>query len=134
MVEVPLVTITCWCGTPFALPQEMHDYARRNSTQKIYCPHGHSIAYTDGEDVRQRRRAERAEQQLARVEQERAEAERQRDLAIKREGRLKKRAAAGACPCCHRSFANMAQHMKREHPQFVEAQGAKVVPIKKGVA
>jgi len=29
--------------------------------------------------------------------------------------RLRKRAAAGTCPCCKRSFSNMAEHIKRRH-------------------
>lgn len=44
--------------------------------------------------------------------------------------RIKKRAAAGTCPCCKRTFSNMAEHMKKEHAAFVVETGAKVVPIK----
>jgi hypothetical protein len=46
--------------------------------------------------------------------------------------RIKKRAAAGTCPCCQRSFSNMATHMKRQHPDYVKESGANVVPIKAG--
>jgi hypothetical protein len=30
----------------------------------------------------------------------------------------RKRAANGVCACCHRSFANVARHMKTQHPDF----------------
>jgi hypothetical protein len=33
--------------------------------------------------------------------------------------------------CCQRTFSNMATHMKRQHPDYVEQQGAKIVPLKK---
>lgn len=32
--------------------------------------------------------------------------------------RLKKRIAAGVCPCCNRSFANLREHMAGQHPDF----------------
>lgn len=33
--------------------------------------------------------------------------------------KLKKRAAAGTCPCCQRSFSNMTTHIRKQHPEFV---------------
>jgi hypothetical protein len=47
--------------------------------------------------------------------------------------KLTKRTAAGTCPCCQRTFSNMAEHMKHQHPQFVADTGAKVVPIKRRI-
>lgn len=35
------------------------------------------------------------------------------------EERLKKRAASGVCPCCTRTFVNVADHIKQKHPDFV---------------
>jgi hypothetical protein len=32
--------------------------------------------------------------------------------------RLKKRVAAGVCPCCHRTVSQMARHMKTKHPDY----------------
>lgn len=32
--------------------------------------------------------------------------------------RLKNRIAAGVCPCCNRSFQNVARHMAGQHPDF----------------
>jgi 4-hydroxy-3-methylbut-2-en-1-yl diphosphate synthase IspG/GcpE len=31
---------------------------------------------------------------------------------------LAKRAKAGVCPCCNRTFSNMAEHMKKQHADF----------------
>jgi hypothetical protein len=44
--------------------------------------------------------------------------------------KLKKRTSAGTCPCCTRTFANMAEHMKKQHPDFVAEGGANVVRLK----
>jgi hypothetical protein len=106
--------------------------ADKSSTNRNwYCPNGHSLIFTEYAADRLQRELDRTKQQIARVEDEKREAERRADLAEKREKRLKKRASAGTCPCCQRTFSNMSEHMKHEHPEFVEAEGANVVPIKR---
>jgi hypothetical protein len=32
--------------------------------------------------------------------------------------RIKKRVAAGVCPCCNRSFKDLARHMAGQHPDY----------------
>lgn len=60
-------------------------------------------------------RAEGDKQQLARAEEE-MQAERLRaELAEKKATRVMKRAQRGVCPCCNRTFQNLAQHMKSKH-------------------
>jgi hypothetical protein len=39
--------------------------------------------------------------------------------------RLKNRAAAGVCPCCNRTFAQLARHMATKHKGFTAEE---VVP------
>ena len=34
--------------------------------------------------------------------------------------RQKKRAAAGVCPCCNRTFKQLARHMERKHPNYTK--------------
>ena len=80
-----------------------------------------------------RRERDIAKQQLARAEDERRAAERKAEKALKETKRLKKRAAAGTCPCCSRTVIQMARHMKTKHPDFVAKETTNVVPIKKVV-
>lgn len=47
----------------------------------------------------------------------------QRTLALKNEveaerDRLKRRVAHGTCPCCKRTFRQLARHMQAKHPGF----------------
>ena len=35
---------------------------------------------------------------------------------------MKKRAQAGVCPCCTRTFTNVARHMKTKHPDYNKAK------------
>ena len=121
---------TCWCGTPFALPARLLESAK-NSGHTIYCPHGHTMTWKETETDRLRRERDSLKQNQAYLEDTlRLERERvaKAEAATKR---LKKRASAGTCPCCQRTFANMAAHMKTQHPELIREGGANVAPIKR---
>jgi hypothetical protein len=135
-VELELKKTTCWCGTPFMLPGRLLD-AAQNAGHTIYCPHGHTVVWKETEADRLRRERDRLKQDQARLEEENAAAQLALDVARDRmqkaeraNKKLKKRASAGTCPCCARTFSNMAEHMKRQHPEFVTEGGAKIVPLK----
>lgn len=132
LASITLEQTTCWCGTPFALPAELLK-AARNSGHTIYCPHGHTVVWKETEETRLRRERDRLKQREAMLEDEARQARERAEKAEKDAKRLKKRMSAGTCPCCQRTFSNMATHMKRQHPEFVSAEGAKVVPIKRAV-
>lgn len=126
------------CGVAYAMPAVLLDHARAHGGYH-YCPNGHSQGWSkdDSEEARTRRERDRLKQDAARLEEENkrawAAATEQRQRAVKAEKaavRLKKRASAGTCPCCSRTFSNMATHMKRQHPEFVQEGGAKVVQLK----
>lgn len=128
------------CATQYLLPDELYKAAKSSESINFYCPYGHAAHYPAGEteETRLRRERDRLKQQQARLEDEKREAwvdcQRQRERAEKAEKatkRLKKRSSAGTCPCCSRTFSNMAEHMKHQHPGFVADGGAKVVPIKR---
>lgn len=130
-LEVESVTITCCsagCGIVFAVPQWWQK-KRRDDHTTWYCPNGHGQSYTsDNAEEKLRRERDSLKQQLARVEDEKREAIAAKDREIKQ---AKRRAAAGTCPCCARSFSNMAEHMKKQHPAFVAEAVNKVVPMKR---
>ncbi|GAA4681275.1 hypothetical protein [Phytohabitans rumicis] len=124
-VVVNLVAIDCCsCGVVFGLSEGHHRQLRRTG-QRFFCPNGHSQSYTETE-------ADRLRKQLATVEQQRdrarANATHYQDQAEATERvlratrgqvtKLKKRVANGVCPCCNRSFANLARHMAGQHPDY----------------
>lgn len=136
-MDVEMGNTTCWCGTPFSLPKRLLESAQTDA-HTIYCPHGHTVVWKETEADKLRRERDRLKQDAARLEDEKRWAEGQASLAKvraeKAERKVKtmtKRAAAGTCPCCQRTFSNMAEHMKHQHPEFVADTGAKVVPIKR---
>jgi DNA repair exonuclease SbcCD ATPase subunit len=36
--------------------------------------------------------------------------------------RIKNRASNGVCPCCNRTFQNLARHMHTKHPDFAKSE------------
>lgn len=122
------VTETCCnCGVSFAMTKGFHDVALREKKNKtFYCPAGHPQHYTGESDAA---KAERLARELA-ASREREAAEREarnREWRLRRqaEGKtraIKKRVANGVCPCCQRTFENLARHMKTKHPAFTEKE------------
>lgn len=130
---VKLITETCCsCGVLFAMPEELQK-ERLADKRHFYCPNGHHMAYTgktEAQKLREALEAERrarqsAEQNVAywadeaREAGERADRERNRANGYKGHAtRITKRAKAGVCPCCNRTFKQLAAHMASQHPEF----------------
>jgi hypothetical protein len=130
------------CGVRHAMPAVLIERDRAKGGYR-YCPNGHQQGWSTeaSEGTMIRRERDRLKQEAARLEEENRQAwaaaaslRERTDKAEKATKRLKKRTSAGTCPCCNRTFGNMAEHMKHQHPEFVEDGGAKVVPIKRKTA
>jgi len=105
----------------------LYEAAKKSPKIGFFCPYGHEQVFAEGErEVDQlRRERDRLKQQMARVEEEKLDliakaalARSQADAARRETVRLKKRAAAGVCPCCKRTFDELARHMRAKHPEF----------------
>lgn len=111
----------CNCGMAFAMTA---DFQRRRIDDKrsFYCPAGHSQYYT-GESAADR--AQRLAGQLDMERTRRQQVEHRLDYARRAQKatstRLKKvmqRVGHGVCPCCNRTFQQLAKHMASEHPHY----------------
>ena len=123
-----LKTLTCGtCAVEHAIPQVIYDHCR-NEGGFWHCPNGHQRGWKNGANKTElenlRRERDRAIQDQARLAEENTEKE--KEIA-----RLKKRSAAGVCPCCTRTFTNMSRHMKTKHPEMIAEN---VVKLKKKIA
>lgn len=120
----------CNCHVQFAIPTELHNRRLRDH-RDFWCPNGHGQRFTgETEEQRLRKQLERAERRAANANED-ARVERAECLATKRQlaatkGQLtktRKRIAHGVCPCCQRTFQNVARHMASQHPEAVESEG-----------
>lgn len=112
------LTITsCWCGIRLAIPNSLYRQARDNGTT-VYCPIGHIFAWKETEVDRLRAQADQAKRD-AKFWRDQADNERRRHASTKGQlTKTKNRVANGVCPCCNRSFEQLARHMKSQHPNY----------------
>jgi hypothetical protein len=109
----------CNCGVAMGIPESFVK-RRREDGNDFWCPNGHAQGWhgaksgmgkLKAEAQQERERREAAERQALALQDQLAAAERERK-------RHAKRAKNGVCPCCNRSFAQLARHMKNQHPEY----------------
>lgn len=118
-IIVEMTQIVCsheGCGVAFCVP-DVWVNARKNDHLTWYCPNGHQRHWPqETEAEKLRRQLDNTKQQIARAEDEAREAAVERDKAVRSRDRMKRRIVNGTCPCCKRSFSNVADHMRSKHP------------------
>jgi len=109
------------CGVFHAIPKAMYDTCLEEGGF-WQCPNGHSRGFRDGKREREAVKRERdsLKQRVAQLEDEARAATDRANKSDAEAKRLKRRAKAGTCPCCKRTFSNMAEHMRKQHPAFDE--------------
>jgi hypothetical protein len=87
------------------------------------CPNGHQRGFRKGSDEIEReetrRERDRLKQDAARLNGELAAERKRADEAERKTVQIRRRAAAGVCPCCNRTFLNVQRHMKTKHANVV---------------
>lgn len=124
--KVVLVTEVCIsCGVAFGVPENWLNH-RKKTHETFYCPNGHGQLY-GGLTAEQREiQALKSRVQMAESNgsywHQQAEMK-TRSLRATRGvlTKTRKRIAAGVCPCCHRTFQQLAQHMANQHPEYPPA-------------
>lgn len=109
-------TSCCNCGIEFGVPQHFLD-ARRADAKDFHCPNGHVLSFAETEADKMRRERDRAKQQIAQRDDEITALRRQVEAEQRKAKRVQKRIHAGVCPCCNRTFQNVARHMATKHPE-----------------
>lgn len=95
---------------------------RRNDHELWYCPNGHSQQYSaESKEEKLRRERDRLRQNAAYLEDQITAAERSTRFYKGQITKLKKRAGAGVCLGCNRTFSNLARHMTTKHPDMARA-------------
>lgn len=116
------------CGVPIAMPPAV-GAARRTDGNVFHCYNGHRQCFTESEVARllrevetDRKKREWADQQ-AKIDREACERFSRSNAALRGEvTKIKNRVGNGVCPCCNRTFENLARHMTSKHPGY-KAEG-----------
>jgi hypothetical protein len=112
--------VCCKCGIHFAMDTNFYQNCMDDDNKTFYCPNGHPQHFTVNE-IDKLKKENKAlndslyfkDQELQKVKVEKANAKRRLTIT-------QKRIANGICPCCNRSFQNVARHMTSKHPDFKE--------------
>jgi hypothetical protein len=127
-----LKVMTCpTCSIVYAVPEQWRQERERDH-RGWSCPNKCDLHYPR-EASPETKRIKQLEQALEAERNRTADANRSRDWAQSRAKganiaagkakaaarRLKERVAAGVCPCCQRTFKQLAAHMKSKHPEVV---------------
>lgn len=130
-VTTEMVYLSCWhegCGVRFGMSEDHHRILVERGTV-FHCLNGHRLSFGEGPAKAAQRERDAA---LQREKWAKEDAERQRNLRAKAERsqrataghlkRVKMRTAHGVCPCCNRTFADLARHMATKHPEETAAR------------
>lgn len=125
--DAVLVPVTCaTCHMLYAIPDSLEQSARRypgsRGGWKLTCPLGHTWYYV-GQSVEEKLEQERRRAGRFAAQRDQAEASARgyrgaATCARNERDRVRRRAAAGVCPCCNRTFKQLARHMKGQHPDY----------------
>lgn len=127
--SVTLESLECAnCGMTYALPA-MFISERRKDHRSFYCPAGHSQHFPQESPEEKltrelKRYQRRVETLTAEVTFERDQKEATERSLRATKGQLtktKQRIAHGVCPCCKRTFQDLARHMAGKHPEYEES-------------
>lgn len=130
VANTQLITIDCKCGGVYAIQDRHYENCRQNglSWSCPYCKTGWGF-FGNSENSRLKRELEQARSSIAFAraahDQTRA-ALRDTEHSLRAQKaaktRIKNRIAHGVCPCCNRTFKDLAAHMNTKHPNYATAE------------
>ena len=127
--QVQLTVINCGiCGGTYAINERRRQFCFERG-EGWHCPYCRTSwgYFNDSENERlkkelerERKRKEWAEQEALRQREQRIAAEHKARAERAAKTRIKNRVGNGVCPCCTRTFTNLARHMASKHPEYAQ--------------
>lgn len=122
ITSIDLELVDCAnCGVIFGLPAHLAE-ARRRIGGSCYCPNGHYLSWKSTELDRLQREVNAARVAVAAARDQLGAAERSNAALRGVITKERKRVGNGVCPCCNRTFANLARHMDGVHPGYADSE------------
>jgi uncharacterized Zn finger protein (UPF0148 family) len=120
--------VSCYsCAARFGIQADLYRRVVTDAKGSVYCPAcGKETCWIESESSKRikdlenklRWEADNTARQKAAKEHAEASLRTTRGIVTK----LKKRSAAGVCPCCNRTFKQLANHMAQKHPDFAKSE------------
>lgn len=125
--SVVLTVINCGdCGGTYSINEKFRAtcYHKGTGWTCPYCKSGWGYYKNnkDAEIARLKRAKERADMAAREAHQQTVDANNRARAQKAAKTRLKNRIAAGVCPCCNRTFQNLARHIAGQHPDYSSSQ------------
>lgn len=127
-IIITLKVVECAnCGVSFGMPENWHNHFRKTH-QYFYCPAGHNNYYpAKSDEEKLRDELKRKEQELSdrvlenfRIGNELDRATKTAKRVTNKLKKMERRVTNGVCPCCNRTFKDLADHMKTKHPEQIK--------------
>lgn len=117
-----LITPGC-CHVSFMMEGSLYK-ARSKDHRTWYCPScGSKRHFTGGSEEVKLKKQLKNERNTIKFLRKQNEKERNRTRAQKAaKTKLKNRIKNGVCPCCNRTFKQLARHMENKHPEYMESK------------
>lgn len=107
---------------------------RKSSGKSFYCFNGHSRVFRETTEVKLKLALERERQVREAAEARAMTAETNLEQVSKAHRKMRERVMNGVCPCCNRSFGNLRDHMRTEHPEFGREKTVRALRVAFGMS
>ena len=112
--------VACYsCGARFGIGSGLYRRAVTDAQGTIHCPAcGKESCWNESESSRLRKQLEARDRELR---EQKCEVLRQKQMVeiehknFERAAKRLRRVQNGVCPCCNRTFSNLARHMATKH-------------------
>jgi DNA repair exonuclease SbcCD ATPase subunit len=120
------LTIKCCpvCSIRYAAPESMFVRIKERGGS-WHCPNGHVLVFNESEAdglkkalESEKRSSEYKDQRIKSLNNDLMASSNRLRATKAAKTRLKNRIAVGVCPCCNRTFQDLARHMAGKHPEF----------------
>jgi hypothetical protein len=111
----------------FSMPDDFYRTMKQlGNAGTFYCPAGHTQCFPLGEteEAKLRRERDRLQQRIAERDDRISDLEKSNAATRGVVTRIKNRISNGVCPCCNRTFSNLASHIKTKHPSYKNEEAA----------
>lgn len=125
--ETLMAVKCCNCGIYFGMTETLYEQ-RNKDGGPFFCPNGHSQFYTRHRDMEKELEVLRKKEAQMQAEMMLLQSELKYSNNLLRgaraaKTRLENRVKKGVCPCCNRSFVQLARHMASKHPDYAGQEG-----------